>query len=100
MIIPTRPSTKVTNLKPVSTMGRLVDSSKRHLFPGRRHLFGGGANAATFRRYKWEKRSTGDASLSQTFTLCVGNIVRATESKPSFTPLICVCGSSGARVVI
>jgi hypothetical protein len=52
MIIPTRLSTKVANLKLVSIMSRLVDSSKRHLFPGRRHLFGLGANAATFRRHK------------------------------------------------
>ena len=73
MIIPTRLSTKVTNLRPVSTMSRLVDSSKRHLFPGERHLSGVGASAATFRRHKWERCSTGDGSLSRTFRLCVGS---------------------------
>jgi hypothetical protein len=36
-------------------MSGLVESSKRRLFPGRRRLFGLGANAAAFRRHKRER---------------------------------------------
>jgi hypothetical protein len=71
VMIPTRLSTEVTNLRPVSTMSRPSGSSKRHLFPGRRHLSGVGANATTLRRHKRERRSTGDGNLSRTFRLCV-----------------------------
>ena len=38
--------------------------------------------------------------VSDLQTVCGDLIVRATGFEPSFTPLICVCGSSGARVVI